>query len=156
MAKQVGLAWFGWYGFRTKRLICREEEHNTAKPLNVKELFRGLTEDTTVSGMKSCATTRGLISVEYHLNIKSYHCQCIIVRRHLEECNTTVLKLQLNLNSEQRIICVKFPPNLCFYKIIMLPDGFTELVVAAIVRSTISGRVYPSYNYIPIIEGSGV
>jgi hypothetical protein len=62
---QLGSSQFGWYGFRTKRHICNETFYNSTSPLNVKVLFRGVTEDTTVSGMKSCVNSRGKALHDY-------------------------------------------------------------------------------------------
>jgi len=57
--EQRGSAVLGWYAFRTKRIVRKMEDHNTLTNLTPGALFRGLTEDPAVSGVKSCVTSRG-------------------------------------------------------------------------------------------------
>ena len=69
---QRGSSLLGWYGFRTKRVVRRQKDHNSSKNLNTEVLFEGLTEDTTVSGVKSSVTSRGL----QHYSIIDYLIDC--------------------------------------------------------------------------------
>jgi hypothetical protein len=56
---QIGSSTFRWYSFRTKRHIYNKANYDTSNPLSVDVLIRGITEDTTISGVKSFVNSRG-------------------------------------------------------------------------------------------------